>query len=456
MKRRDFLRTTAASAVFAIVGLSRKSGRADTPSRARRVLLINAGGGLRTTAGFNASTQQRLNPWGILGTAGVLRLGNVLRADDSAVTYSASSWSSGGTVPAIQQAATSFALIAGADHAPDGSARAGDHNDDTPRMGTGYFGKPDAPGLLTLINRHLGANAPAPVATIGGGNFGTAPPAWVSDRPIDLAYNALPSNPPMGGSPAVGQPLEDALDAYSLSRHRNLAHDAIQSLVNTKATLRKFGPVLADKRLRFDSDTYLTQSLDGITNAMILEAVGNASGAPKDGGARDVALAIRLLQLGSPAVSVSIGGFDTHDHEVEKAPALYTRFARFVAGVHFALGRIPDPAGGMLLDHTLVVTTSEFGRSGVDGGFNAGEGSDHGGNPGWRYQAHVAFGAGVIPKKLHPTDDNNVPMGDPASTHRILATIAAAVGVPSDAIDAEWPTGTSLYPEGGPLWDLWA
>jgi uncharacterized protein (DUF1501 family) len=456
LHRRDFLRTSAAAA--ALIGLRAKSGRADAPPRARRVLILNGGGGLRSSAAFNASAHVALNPWGLLGTAGALRLGNVLRADETSVSQTAASWPGGGNVPRIDQAAPNFAVIGACDHAPDGSGRAGDHTDDTPRMGTGYF-SPDAPGLLSLLNRHLGPAGQAPVATIGGAEFGAAPPAWVADKPIALRHDELPASPPMGGSALVGQPLEEALDARVLGRRRNLAHDAVQALVNTKATLRRFGPVLADKRLRFDTPAYLGETLDGVTNQMIVEAVGDTftDGRPRDGGARDVALALRLLQLGSPAVSVSIGGFDTHDHEVQRAPKLYTRFARFLAGVHFALGKTPDPGGGMLLDSTLVVTTSEFGRSGVEpNGFNAGEGTDHGGGPGWRYQAHVVFGAGVKPKLLHATDDSNVPVDKPASTHQLLATISAALGVPQDAIDALWPPGTGLYPEGGPLWDLWA
>jgi hypothetical protein len=457
MRRRSFLAGSLAG--IALVGLTRKGSRADGPARARRVLILNAGGGLRTTAAFNASPKVPLNPWGLLGEAGALRLGQVLRADDSAVSTGAASWPDGGTVPAIQQAATAFAIIAACDHAPDGSARAGDHTDDTPRMATGYFAKPDAPGLLTAINRFLGPAAAAPVSTIGGGEFGTAPPEWIADKPIALAYNELPDQPPTGGSPTVGRPLEDALDAHARDRRRHLAREAITSLVNTKATLRKFGPVLADKRLRFDRAQYLDEALDGISNRMILEAVGDGffDGRPADRGARSVALALRLLQLGSPAVSVSIGGFDTHDSEVQKAPRLYTRFARFLAGIHFALSRIPDPGGGSLLEHTLVVTTSEFGRSGVaPSGFNAGDGTDHGNSPAWRYQAHVVFGAGVKPKRLHPTDDDNVPTGAPASTHRLLATIAAAIGAPQSELDRLWPPGSNLYPEGGPLWELWA
>jgi uncharacterized protein (DUF1501 family) len=454
MKRRTFL--AGGLAGFALVGLTRKGARADGPPRARRVLILNAGGGLRTTAAFNASTRTALNPWGVLATAGALRLGKVLEADTSTITTATPSWPGGGSCPTIQQAATSFALIAACDHAPDGSSRAGDHTDDVPRMATGYFAKPDAPGLLTAVNRFLGATAAAPVATIGGGDFGTAPPAWIADKPIGLAFDQLPNQPPTGGSPLVGRPLEDAFDAAALANKRHLARQAIESVINTKGTLRKFGPVLADKRLRFDTAQYDTQTLDGITNKMLLEAVGNASGGI-DRGARSIALAIRLLQMGAPAAAVSIGGFDTHDSEVQKAPQLYSRFARFLAGIHYALARIPDPQGGMLLEHTLVVTTSEFGRSGVEPtGFNAGEGTDHGSSPAWRNQAHVVFGAGVKPKKLHPTDDNNVPMERPCSTHCLLATIAAALGAPPSELDKLWPPGSPLYPEGGPLWDLWA
>jgi hypothetical protein len=460
--RRDFLRLAAAGAAFALVGLTRKgSPRAHGPTpRARRVLVLNAGGGLRTTAAFNASTRTALNPWGILATAGSLRLGDVLRADDAAVTYGAPSWPGGGSVPPIDVAATQFAIVAGCDHAPDGSPRAGDHTDDAPRMGTGYFARPDAPGLFTVLNRHLGAAGTGPVATLGGAFFDVAPPAWIVDKPIELAYNALPDQPPTGGSAAIGRPLEDALDAHVVGGRRHLAKEKVQTLVNTKATLRRFGPLLADRRLRFDRVQYATEELDGITNQMLIEAVGDAhtDGRPVDGGARSVALAIRLLQFGSPAVCVSIGGFDTHDQEVQKAPRLYTRFARFLAGIHYALGRVPDPGGGgSLLDHTLVVTTSEFGRSGVEPtGFNAGDGTDHGNSPGWRYQAHVIFGAGVRPMRLHETDDNNLPVTAPASTHRLLTTIAAATGIAQDQLDPLWPPGTGLYPEGAPLWELWS
>ncbi len=286
-----------------------------------------------------------------------------------------------------------------------------------------------------------------PAVTVGTVNDGQTSPGSLSVSQVG------------GGSATVGRPLEDALDSAVVTRRRNLAQGAVQALITTKGTLRRFGPLLADRRLRFDSDQFLDQALAGVTNQMILEGLGNPPGAmrPVDGDARQVALALRLLQFGSPAACVSIGGFDTHDHEDERAPKLFSRLARFLAGIHFTLGHIPDPMGGTLLDSTLVVTTSEFGRNGVEpDGFNAGLGSDHGGDPGWRYQAHVVFGAGVVPKRLHDTDDNNRPLDRPASTQRLLATLAAATGIDQAEVDRLWPPGTALYPETGPLWELWS
>src|SRR5262245_35825570 len=128
LRRRDFLLGTGAAC--AAIGLAPRRARGGEPVRASRVLLLNAGGGLRSTAAFHASPKQALNPWGMLAAPGALRLGAVLRADETAVTYDAPSWPGGGTVPRIDQAAAAFAVIAAADHEPDGSGRAGDHNDD--------------------------------------------------------------------------------------------------------------------------------------------------------------------------------------------------------------------------------------------------------------------------------------------------------------------------------------
>ncbi len=460
--RRTFLKTAAVGAAFAIVGLRKKSARAAEPIRARRVFLLNAGGGLRSSAAFNASTETALNPWGVAGTFGVLKLGNLLTADLTGLTYAAPSWPGAPTIPSIHEAAKSFALVAAVDHSP-GIPRAGDHTDDTPRMATGYFGKHGAPGLLTAINKFLGAASAAPVCNMGS-PFSIASGDWVQYAPVDVVPSQLPANPPSGGSPTVGTPIEDALDAHMRARRQGRPGSAILAYQATKSALRKYGPVLANKVLHVGNPTYYDEVLNGISNRMLLEAVGEdfASG-PPSGNAREVGVAIRLMQMGAPAVAVNVGGFDLHSEERQKGPRLYSRYARYLAGIHFALSRIPDPAGGMLIDSTLVVTTSEFGRAAGSAatGFNDGDGTDHGSGdvspPGLRTQAHVVFGGGVRPRVLNPTDDLHAPISGKASTtHGLLTTICTAIGVPSAECEALWPSGTPLHTEATPQLDLWS
>jgi len=389
----------------------------------------------------------------------------VLTSSPGAVSYAAPSWPEG-QVPDITQAAKSFALIGATDHAPDGSPRAGDHPDDSMRMGTGYFGKADAPGLITALNRYLGGSAPAPVARIGGSPLGIATGPWVQFAPTSLEYYGLPTSPPTGGSPTVGRPIEDALDARVRARRRGLAGGLVDGYLGTKNALRKYGPLLAEKTLHFNDPKNQGEAIDGITNLMLLEAVGAfvapdqtvLQSDPAGGFAIRAAMGLRLLQMGSPAVCVDVGGFDTHSDEDIAAPDLYTRFARYLAGFHFALARMPDANDQPLLDSTIVVTMSEFGRSpgGADG-FNDGNGTDHGGDASWRNQAHVIFGAKIPPKVLAATDDDNVPKdGKVVSTHALFATLCAGLGVQQPDIDALWPPGSELFPEASPLYDLWA
>ncbi len=454
-RRRSFLLGTAAS--LGVIGSVRRRARAAVPSF-ERLLVVNASGGLRSTAAFNAKPPGDANPWGIAGTSGALVLGNLLTSVPSMLRYDAPSWPGAPTVPSITVAAQSFALVGGCDHAP-GLYRQGDHPDETPRMGTGYFGKPSAPGLLTAINRHLGADAPGPVATIGGGGWlDNAVADWVAYAPVRLEYYGLPPAPPTGGSSTVGRPIEDAIDERLRVGRRSIGKNRVDAYWSTKDALRRYGPVLADPALKIGQVGQLDVDLGGVTNRMLLEAMGNdlsTGGTGSSVGIR-AAMGVRLLQMGSPAVVVDVGGFDLHDGEDVGAPAVYTQFARLLAGLHFALANTPDTDGAPLLDSTLVVTTSECSRTAPAGGFNDAGGTDHGGDdPAWRWQSHVVFGAGVTPKVVAPTDDENVPEdGVGVSTHALLATLCEGLGVPADGVAELWPPGTELYPEAAPLMEL--
>ena len=163
-------------------------------------------------------------------------------------------------------------------------------------------------------------------------------------------------------------------------------------------------------------------------------------------------LGVRLLQLGSPAVTVEMRGFDLHSGEVDGAPALYSMLGRLWATLRWLLGRIREPGGdGSMLDHTLVVTMSDFGRDrGAYGGFNGGEGSDHGVDPSCYYLAHAVMGAGVVPNRIlgaAPLDtfDARAP-GAAYAPRQMLATLLAALGLDHRAPVWGFDDVTSLVP----------
>jgi hypothetical protein len=476
--RRDFVKLAAAgTAALGVLGVRRKSGRAQEPTRAARVLLVNADGGMRSTVAYNASTKRSLNPWNVEATLGALSLGKVMVSRLAAMP-TASSWPGVAAIPGILDVAAQFSLVAGVDHVP-GGFRAADHTDDLARMATGYYGVPGTPALLTVINRYMAAQAGAPVVSLpppyGGASIQTDPYAggdWLAHVPTALDPAQMPDPPASAAGP--GRSLEDALDANLRARRSGREGTRVDGFIALKHSIRRFGPLFASAPFDLADPANLDAEFDGVTNRMLLEAVGfrgnyvapSSAGVNQpffDGSGLSAALALRLLQAGSPAVFFNAGNetYDSHSAEDLYAPDLYTHHARIMAGIHFALSHMVDADGEPLLAGTLVVSTSEFGRTAYDSptGWNDGGGSDHDGTfVDTRNQAHLVFGAGVpAGRVLGPTDDDNVPeSGMPISTQALLATICSALGLERSLIDALWPPGTPFYPEGAPLLDLWA
>ena len=199
-----------------------------------------------------------------------------------------------------------------------------------------------------------------------------------------------------------------------------------------------------------------------LTNAMMLELFVRALGTDPMGDgtapyanprgaeffrtAMDAALAVRLLQLGSPAVAIEMGGFDTHSGERRDAPARFRFIGRLWATLQFLLSRMPEPGepGRSMLDRTLVFTMSEFGRDpGSEGsGFNNGEGSDHGADPACYYFAHAMMGGGVQPRRhvgVAPTTTYQPLMAERVSLRRLHATALWAMGLENDNPDWGYP-----------------
>jgi uncharacterized protein (DUF1501 family) len=211
-------------------------------------------------------------------------------------------------------------------------------------------------------------------------------------------------------------------------------------------------------------------ALDGgavpLTNAMLYELTtralgplpdydGDATGSMYFDNAVNAALAVRLLQLGSPAVALEIPDFDLHSGERSDGPPLYSFLGRLWASLGWLLARIPDPDGGTLLDSTLVLTTSDFGRDpAAPRGFNGGEGSDHGADPGCYYLAHAVMGAGVPGGRLIAgvsTDNYDARRESlQVAPTRLLATVLDALGIDSADPDVGFPEA------GGPLAEVWS
>ena len=461
--RRQFLTAAAAGAGLTILGVRPRSGRADGTIRAKRVLILNFPGGIRSHAAFYALPKGAHNPWDRLpAPSGVVRLGNIFfdPIGMAAVSH-ASTWPGVAQIPDLTVAAQRFSLIGAVQHAP-GGFRQGDHGDDGLRMATGWYGKDTAPGLLTVLNKYFnrdpGKPPAAPVAMIDASEFGRAKGDWAGHAPTPLINYQLPATLPPNGSASVGLPVEDSLDDRLLARTRGANHLTAFNYRAVKQALRLYSPVLIKPELHFNAS--LTASLGGVTNRNLLEAMGDPiSGAP-DFACWNAALAVQLLQMGSPAIAVNIGGeLDAHSGENKKAPLHYPRFGQILAGIHFALSNTPDPDGAPLIDSTLVVTASEFGRTakGHPSGFVAGgDGSEH-----WVWdQPHLIFGAGIKPKLLAPIDDDGNRVGNQFySTQALLSTVCWAVGMPSDMVDGDkglWPANTPLHPERMPIGELWS
>ncbi|MBL8679907.1 MAG: DUF1501 domain-containing protein [Myxococcales bacterium] len=199
-----------------------------------------------------------------------------------------------------------------------------------------------------------------------------------------------------------------------------------------------------------------------LTNGMLHELFSLALGPDPDGAtpvpyqnpresgfyrsAMDFALAVRLLQLGSPAIVVEMGGFDTHSGERRDAPSRFRFVGRIWSTLQWLLSRMPEPGepGKSMLDRTLVLTMSEMSRDpGTEAtGFNNGEGSDHGSDPSCYYLAHAIMGGGVQPGRhigAAPATTYVPPTSERLSLRRLHATALWALGLEFDNPDWGYP-----------------
>jgi uncharacterized protein (DUF1501 family) len=257
------------------------------------------------------------------------------------------------------------------------------------------------------------------------------------------------------------------LDRRRLDARPGWGHGVVEQYVNDRESRRRVGEKLtagwidvSQNDMQAHGAVLTDAGTVALTNAMLFELFSLALGPdPMTGGpymdpsnneffrtAMDIALAVRLLQLGSPAVCVEMGGFDTHSGERRDAPARFRFLGRIWATLQFLLSRMPEPGepGKTMFDRTLVMTMSEFGRDpGSDAsGFNNGEGSDHGADPSCYYYAHAMMGGGVQPNRhvgVAPTTTYTPLMADRVDLRRLHSTALWALGLEYDNPDWGYP-----------------
>lgn len=488
LHRRSFLGLTGAAAAGLAFLPRIKRARGDAPpARARHVLVLHLNGGIRSSAAFLASSDTRYNPYGVIaGTGTPFALGRLLddtppgRAPLADAAYTLSAAWSGERLPRLREVAGAMSVVG------TWSEARGDHLRARVEEPTG---SPDGaePGLLTRVVAGLSARAGHDLELPGfhlapDALFGAAPGALARHAPVALAsWASLPSESAAdpfavartGGGWVADDAMAERRDRRVVDARRGFARTLTETHALHRHAARTVGARLGKPDLQvadYDAgdaalgEVALATGSVPLTNAMLYELVLNTLG-PVEGGdpsaspyfdtALDAAVAVRLLQLGSPAVALEIESFDFHSGERTEGPPLYSYIGRLWAALGWLLARIPDPAGGTLLDSTLILTTSDFGRDpGGASGWNGGEGSDHGADAGCFYLAHAVTGAGVTGGKLI----GGVSTSDYDARHapvqiapvQLLATVLAALGLDPDDSAIGFPTA------GSPLEELWA
>jgi hypothetical protein len=483
LTRRQFLAALSATSVAPMIFVpraSRAQQQAAQTTRAKQLLIIYAGGGMRGHALFSFDgAPKQLNPFGVAGSPGsakaAFRLASPVSGNTDTAPFQQSpellpEW--GKNLPTLfGPTLEQFSLLGPVDHNPDGPPEV----DERRAKNLISTGRADGgPGLLTIIGNKLPTPRPLPPFCIGdeAAIFGrvtsgleAGAPVFIRD-PLDVgadlnAYGRLARDSvAMDGShvmvPATAQEqweidLGNALDGSLKNQLPKALAPRLDRVIGSRAQLKAVQEVLSRPQLRFKSDANATASFENsngvpLSNRRLEQAFlpfvrFQTGGLTTNSNFNDpvgakLAMAVRLLQYGSPAVAVGFGGFDLHKDEDKLLHTVSRPLGRAIAALLFVLGGMPGVEAKRRLDEVLVVVVSEWGRDSVrdDTGFNDQGGSDHRGGPSSRFQILPIFGAGVKGGRIiggFTPDVTLKPTTKTYSTAALSATLLNALGVDS-------------------------
>lgn len=325
---------------------------------------------------------------------------------------------------------------------------------------SGYFPKladhAQQMAIVRSMTHTQGAHEPGTYKVLTG--YETSPSvrhpalgAWVA-RQVNQGHSTLPPYIRLGG--LAGHPGSGFMDARFapvpvLDASKGLEHTLLQN-GDSMTSLRKRSGLaeklnqdflrrypLSDVKAHADvyADAIKLMTSKDLDAFDLTQERGNLAGDyGNDSFGQGVLLARRLVERGSKFVEIELGGWDTHGNNFPQVEALSRRVDQTVSTL------LKDLEARGLLESTLVVLTTEFGRSPK----LSGSGRDH--HP-IAFSSFIAGGNVKGGQAYGKTDDTGTRVVEnPVSVLDFHATIGALMGVPKDETISAGTAGTfSIY-----------
>jgi hypothetical protein len=458
VSRRNFLRIAGAGAVAATtapwIWIPKKAFAATSPAfgTAEHVLVLYAGGGLRSAPLFCADVSPAHNPFGI--AAGIapgtqLSVGKLLGDQPFPLNTSVDPLA---PVPAI---ASDITVIAGVDHEPSSATPPTDHGTGDTMLTQGMMNTDR--GLLSIVHRdyagYVNGTTVLPPFDIGLSNFAKGTCDFAGYRPIALqsaaAFTGKSATAGQEDRAAWTRDLRKRRDQAFIARRSPSVRPYLTAAMDAKINSRAYAAALHAPGL--DLIGAPDASIGGLTNTQLLDVLGASQLAgTQNGWGLETAFALRLFQMGVPMATVLHYAYDDHSDEKTLLPVDALDLGRQIAGIHFLLHNLYDQKGQLLWDKTVVLVCSEFSRDNTDAatGFNSAMGSDHQGSFGSRNQCWPVFGGPITAKGKRLGGLDPVTMatvnGPATSVRSVMGTMLDLLGIPSANYWAD-PVVTGLF-----------
>lgn len=290
------------------------------------------------------------------------------------------------------------------------------HERGTHNMMTGYKPSPAVtyPSFGSVVSHELGIrNNIPPYICIPNQPTEFAGPGYLSKMYNGFSINADPAT--------SGYKVQDLSFPTGVDQKRFESRKSMLDTVN-----EHFGSAKDDKLAAVDSFYQKAYSLIGSESAKGAFDIEKESPKTRDDYGRNAAgqrmlLARRLVEAGTRFVTVTYGGWDMHDNIASGMKNQLPNFDRAYAAL------INDLNDRGMLDETLVLVTSEFGRTPK---INATVGRDH-----WPSVYSIALaGGGIRRGYVHGSSDAQgaQPDSDPLTVENLSATIYTLLGIDPD------------------------